>query len=211
MIIAPSILSADFGNLAHSIEKVKMAEWLHVDVMDGHFVPNITIGPVVVSGLRKYTSQVLDVHLMISDPLKYAEVFARAGSDRITFHAEAVEDAKAVIKKLRELHVEVGISVKPNTPVDTIDELLPHIDQVLVMSVEPGFGGQAFMESALEKIKWLSKQKKILKNEILIAVDGGINEKTGYLCYQAGVDVLIAGSYIFGAVNPEEKIQSLRW
>jgi ribulose-phosphate 3-epimerase len=210
MIVAPSILSADFSNLEQSLALVKSTKWLHVDVMDGHFVPNITIGPLVVKGVRKLTNQVLDTHLMISDPLKYAEAYIKAGSDRITFHIEAVDDVFEVINHIKQLNAKVGLSIKPNTSVDTIKEYLPFIDQVLVMSVEPGFGGQTFMESALPKIKELDDLRKSLANEVLIVVDGGINETTGKLCLEAGADVLVAGSYVFNSPTPPERIDSLR-
>ena len=210
MIVAPSILSADFGNLEESFKKVASSEWLHVDVMDGHFVPNISIGPVVIKGLRKYTKQVLDTHLMISDPEKYVEEFVKAGSDRITFHIETVENPYGLIEKIKELNVQVGISIKPGTSVDSVRELIPLIDQVLVMSVEPGFGGQAFMPSAIDKIKELSELRKLWNPELLIVVDGGINDTTGKQCKEAGADVLVAGSYVFNSETPEERIQSLR-
>ena len=210
MIIAPSILSADFGNLERSIHSVQDAEWLHVDVMDGHFVPNITIGPVVISGLRRYTKQVLDVHLMIEQPMKYIDAFLKAGSDRITFHIEATDNPLEVINYIKGKNKKVGLSIKPNTPVDAIKEYLPYIDQVLVMSVEPGFGGQSFMESSLSKIHEVSTLKNAINPELLIAVDGGINEITGNQCKNAGADVLIAGSYIFKSEHPEQKIESLR-
>lgn len=210
MIIAPSILSADFGNLQESIKKVSNASWLHVDVMDGHFVPNISIGPVVIKGLRNYTKQVLDTHLMISDPLKYAKAFIDAGSDRITFHIEAVKDPYEMIEYLRNFGIEVGISIKPNTEVSVIEPLLPLIDQVLVMSVEPGFGGQSFMYDALDKIILISTLRDSLSNELMIVVDGGINDETGLLCKEAGADVLVAGSYIFNSNNPAERVDSLK-
>lgn len=210
MKIAPSILSADFGNLEKSLDLVKDAEWLHVDVMDGHFVPNITIGPVVIKGLRDYTDQVLDTHLMISDPAKYLESFIKAGSDRITFHIEATNDPISVINLIKEFGAKVGISIKPKTKVDTLIKLIPLIDQVLVMSVEPGFGGQKFMKNALDKIEALSKLKEKYNKDLLIVVDGGINGKTGNMCKLAGADVLVAGSYVFGSKDPAARIESLR-
>ncbi len=210
MKIAPSILSADFGNLEKSIKLVKDAEWLHVDVMDGHFVPNITIGPIVVKGLRGYTKQVLDTHLMISDPNKYLLNFIKAGSDRITFHIEATDDPIGIIDKIRKHGAKVGISIKPNTSVDTIADLIPLIDQVLVMSVEPGFGGQSFMTNSLDKIQAISALRDKLNKDLLIVVDGGINQDTGALCKTAGANVLVAGSYIFNSDNPSERIKTLR-
>jgi len=210
MIVAPSILSADFGNLKDSIKKVEETKWLHVDVMDGHFVPNISIGPLVVKGLRQYTSQILDTHLMISDPLKYAKEFVAAGSDRITFHIETVKNPLELINVLRDLNVKVGISIKPQTKVAEIIDLLPLIDQVLVMSVEPGFGGQKFIDSALDKIKLLSDLRKIHNPDLVIVVDGGINETTGKLCKDMGADVLVAGSYVFNSDDPKKRIASLK-
>jgi ribulose-phosphate 3-epimerase len=210
MIIAPSILSADFGNLEKSIETVKSAKWLHVDVMDGHFVPNISIGPVVIKGLRNYTNQILDTHLMISDPAKYAIEFIKAGSDRITFHIEATSDPKAVINLIREHGAKVGLSVKPNTEISAIADLIPLIDQVLVMSVEPGFGGQKFMSNSLDKIRELDILRKKLNMYLLIVVDGGINEKTASMCKEAGADVLVAGSYIFNSNYPLARMEQLK-
>jgi len=210
MKIAPSILSADFGNLEKSISLVKDAEWLHVDVMDGHFVPNITIGPVVVKGLRHYTTQVLDTHLMISDPAKYLKSFITAGSDRITFHIETTSEPLKIIEMIRELGANVGISIKPNTSVDTISKYISLIDQVLVMSVEPGFGGQQFMANSLLKIKEISLLKNKYNKDLLIVVDGGINQETAALCKEAGADVLVAGSYVFNSDNPSDRIRKLR-
>ena len=210
MKIAPSILSADFGNLEKSIKLVKDAEWLHVDVMDGHFVPNITIGPVVVKGLRDYTTQVLDTHLMISEPAKYLESFIAAGSDRITFHIESTNDPLSVIDLIRKSGAKVGISIKPNTSVSTISKYISLIDQVLVMSVEPGFGGQKFMVNSLVKIKEISDLRDRYNKDLLIVVDGGINQDTALLCKEAGADVLVAGSYVFNSDNPGDRIRTLR-
>ncbi len=209
MIVAPSILSADFGDLKTSLDLVKEAKWIHVDVMDGHFVPNISIGPVVVKGIRPYTKQVLDTHLMISQPLKYAKEFVKAGSDRITFHYEAVHDPLKTIMELRQLDVPIGISIKPATDVKNLLTILEYVDLVLVMSVEPGFGGQAFMPETIDKIKELKTLKKVIKNNYLIEVDGGINKETGKLCMAAGADVLVAGSFIFNDPNPSDRIQEL--
>lgn len=210
MIIAPSILSADFGNLAKSVALLKDAEWLHVDVMDGHFVPNISIGPLVVKGLRPYTSQVLDTHLMISDANKYIPQFIEAGSDRITFHIEAVEDPTVTIKLIRKHGAKVGISIKPNTPVSEIAKWIPFIDQILVMSVEPGFGGQEFMMNSTLKMMEISQLRDKLNKELLIVVDGGINNITAKFCKEAGANVLVAGSYIFNSDNPVERMESLK-
>lgn len=210
MIVAPSVLSADFGNLQESIKLVSSAKWLHVDVMDGHFVPNISLGPVVVKGLRNVTNQILDTHLMITNPLDYAAQYVKAGSDRITFHVETVDEPLETIYAIQKLNVPVGISIKPNTSIEAIMDYLPFIDQVLVMSVEPGFGGQKFKESALSKIKELSVLRGALGLSFLIVVDGGINDVTGKMCVNNGADVLVAGSYVFNSENPEERIKSLR-
>lgn len=210
MIIAPSILSADFGKLSDSVALVKEAKWLHVDVMDGHFVPNISIGPLVVKGLRPYTNQVLDTHLMISEPNKYIPQFIKAGSDRITFHIEAVEDPTHTIKLIRDHGAKVGISLKPSTPVSAIAKWIPFIDQILVMSVEPGFGGQKFIMNSTLKIMEIDSLRKNLNKDLLIVVDGGINSITAKFCKEAGADVLVAGSYIFNSENPLERMNTLR-
>ena len=203
--ISPSILSADFGSLNEEIATVeKYSDYIHIDVMDGHFVPNITIGACVVWGIK--TRLPLDVHLMIDNPEKYLEEFKEAGAKILTVHFEACKNLKEVLKRIKELGMKAGVSIKPKTNVEVLKPILPYADWVLVMSVEPGFGGQQFMENSLEKIKWLRKNAPKLD----IAVDGGINEKTAKLCVKAGANVLIAGSYIFKAQNRKKAVESLR-
>ena len=207
--IAPSILSADFSSLAAELKKVQRAgaELIHIDVMDGHFVPNITIGPVVVKYIRRSTSLPLDVHLMIENPAKYIGAFVNAGSDMITVHIETVnlKELAAIARGLSKSGVKLGISLNPATPLSRIKKALPLVDFVLVMSVNPGFGGQAFIPGALKKIKEL---RAIFKKDI--AVDGGINNINAKLVRNAGANVLAAGSYIFGAKNTKQAIDSLR-
>lgn len=209
--LSPSILSADFGNLNKDMETLVRTncEFVHFDVMDGHFVPNISFGAMVLKAINKFDI-IYDVHLMITDPMKYAKDFAAAGANYITFHYEAVDNQLEVINYLKSLGVKVGISIKPNTDVRVLDDLLNLVDLVLVMSVEPGFGGQKFMPSSLEKIKYL-KNKKVDNNyKYLIEVDGGINLDTAKLTVDAGVDVLVAGSYVFNSKDIDETIKGLR-
>lgn len=201
-IISPSILSLDFTQLNTQMEAVNasQAQWLHYDVMDGHFVPNLTFGPDILKAFRKLTDCELDVHLMITDPETYAPVFIEAGAQWLTFHYEAMENAEAcrkLAKQLRQWGVKPGISIKPKTPVEVLKDLWQDFDLVLVMSVEPGFGGQQFDSSALEKIAQLRAWAQAENVDLRIEVDGGINAETGKLCTQAGADVLVAGSYIF--------------
>ncbi|MDD5097567.1 MAG: ribulose-phosphate 3-epimerase [Candidatus Omnitrophica bacterium] len=207
--IAPSILSADFSCLASELKKVERAgaDLIHVDVMDGHFVPNITIGPVVVKFIRKSTKLPLDVHLMIENPQKYVGAFVNAGSNMITVHIETVslKQLADIGKGLKRHGVKLGISLNPQTPLAKIKKALPLVDFVLVMSVNPGFGGQAFIPSALSKIKQL---RLIFKKDI--AVDGGINNITAKQVKLAGANILAAGSYIFSAKNTKQAIDSLR-
>ncbi|MBO7086543.1 MAG: ribulose-phosphate 3-epimerase [Bacilli bacterium] len=208
--VAPSILSANFNNLIEEIKSVDNAKYLHIDVMDGKFVPNITIGPLVMKNFKKEINNiVMDVHLMIADPVKYAPDFVKAGADIITFHYEAVKYAEPAIDAIRELGVKVGISIKPLTDINVLDDLLDKVDLILIMSVEPGFGGQAFIPSALDKIKYLADKRKHNGYNYLIEVDGGINKETAKQCIEAGVDILVAGSYIFSSNNRKALIEEI--
>ena len=211
-IIAPSILSADFSNLARDIDAAAKAgaDWAHIDVMDGHFVPNITIGAPVVKSLKKATKLPLDVHLMITDPQKYWKDFQKAGADIIVFHIEAVKNAKELVEEIKASGIKAGISIKPKTPVSEIKALLPILDLVLVMTVEPGFGGQDFMEDMLPKISDLRKIIDDNKCNCIIEVDGGINGDTAKLCIKAGANALVSGNYIFSAVDIKKAIESLK-
>lgn len=206
MQIAPSILSSDFARLKEEIESIKNCDMVHIDVMDGHFVPNLTFGAPVVKCIRQYTDLFFDCHLMISDPLKYAKDFAKAGADLITFHYESDNDPKEVIEEIKRLGCKVGISVKPKTPVEDIYPFLDDVDLVLIMSVEPGFGGQSFMPEVLEKVVKLKK----LNKKFVVQIDGGIDDKTILQAKEAGVDICVAGSYIFKQKNRIETIKKLK-
>ena len=215
-IIAPSILSADFNDLFSEIKKVEDAgaEYLHFDVMDGHFVPNISFGQPVLKSIAKSHKMVNDVHIMISDPFKYAPEFIKAGADILTFHYEACENDNEVFQIIDLIHdygAKAGLSIKPDTPIEKVFPFLYSLDLVLIMSVEPGFGGQSFMPEALSKIVRLRNYIEVnnIKN-VLIEVDGGINKETADLVKLAGVDIIVAGSYIFGHDDIKERIDSLR-
>lgn len=207
-IISPSILSADFGNMERDIAMLDRSEaaWIHCDVMDGLFVPNISFGFPVLKAVRKATRKVLDVHLMIADPIRYVKRFVEAGADIVTFHYEAATDIGACIDAIRAAGAKVGISIKPKTDVCVLDEWLPKVDLVLVMSVEPGFGGQSFIDGSLERIAAIRKAADECDAKCLIEVDGGISTANAAAVFGAGADVLVAGSAIFGAENPEAEI-----
>lgn len=210
MIIAPSVLSMDYSKMLHQIQEIELsaAKWLHVDIMDGHFVPNLSFGPEIVAQLRKHSKLFFDVHIMVSHPEFFAPVFIDAGADLITFHIEASQDPKALIQAIKNKGRKVGLSLKPQTKLETIFPYLKDIDLVLVMSVEPGFGGQSFMEEALPRIESIKTELRRIESNALIEVDGGINAESAKLCLNAGVDVLVAGSYIFKG-NIQENIQTL--
>lgn len=212
--VAPSILAANFNNLYDEVKSVESADYLHVDVMDGHFVPNISLGTCVYKGLKNKVDLVFDVHLMISDPRKYALDFIKAGADILTFHYEALNSKKEIIELIDFIHqnnTKVGISIKPNTKVEVLNEYLEKLDLVLVMSVEPGFGGQSFIPSALDKIKYLKNLKNNNSNlKYEIEVDGGINKDTSKLCVEAGVEVLVAGTYIYNNQNRKQLIEEMQ-
>lgn len=209
-VVAPSILSANFANLEQDVRAAEKAgaDWIHVDVMDGHFVPNLTIGPVVVEHLRKITSLPLDVHLMIEHPDRYLDAFRKAGADIISVHQEACVHLQRTLHAIRESGAKAGVVLNPATPPHTIEYVLDDADLVLVMSVNPGFGGQEFLDSSLQKIRTLKEM--IGHRKIFLEVDGGITEQTGLRVMKAGANVLVAGSYIFGAARPAERIQILK-
>lgn len=214
MILAPSILSLDYTKFLEQLSVINdNCKWIHFDVMDGHFVPNISFGPDIFKAFRVNSSLYMDVHLMVSNPKKIGDMFIKTGADGITFHFEAVDniyDCLDTIAYFKSKHVKVGISIKPDTDVQMLAPVLKYVDLVLVMSVEPGFGGQKFMESALDKIKYLDAYRKYNELSYLIEVDGGINDKNIYKVKEAGCDVAVAGSFIFkGDIEANIKSVSL--
>jgi len=212
--VAPSILAADFNNLEEEISLIDKAgcDYIHCDIMDGHFVPNISFGPEIVKLIRPITKKILDVHLMVNPVLPYIRKFADAGADIISFHIEADDDPSEIIKRIKKFNIKSGIAIKPNTSIDSIKNIINDIDLILIMTVEPGFGGQKFIDLQLSKIDEVKKLIKKMSLDIEIEVDGGINSETGKSCIQAGANVLVAGSYIFKSSTSmyKDRINSLR-
>lgn len=205
--IAPSILSADFSRLGEHIAQIERhVKILHLDIMDGHFVPNLSFGPVVVKKIRPHSDLFFDAHLMISDPAKYAPEFVKAGADGITFHLEAVSDPREMIKQLRDLGVSVGISIKPGTSVSALEPVVADVDMVLLMTVEPGFGGQSFLPRSPERAEEI---RKMLRSNQRLEVDGGIDAITSPVIVAAGADTLVAGNAVFGQDSPAEAVKEI--
>ncbi|MDY0316472.1 MAG: ribulose-phosphate 3-epimerase [Acholeplasmatales bacterium] len=209
MKVATSILTADFNNLTFEIESIKSSDYIHLDVMDGHFVPNISFGAPVLKDLKGITKVPLDTHLMIDNPSQYIDDFVKIGSTYITIHVET-EDPLKTIKKIKDNGVKAGISLKPGTPIDTLFSLLPWVDLVLVMTVEPGFGGQSFMLDQMDKVKILDALRKKHNYNYVIEIDGGVNDKTISMVHGTGVDIVVSGSYILNQKDREKAILSLK-
>lgn len=210
-IIAPSVLSADFLHLGRDIEMLNQsqAEWIHLDIMDGLFVPNISFGLPVVQAIRKATTKTLDVHLMIEQPERYITAFANAGADILTLHYEASRHLHRAMQQIRDAGMKAGVVLNPHTPVELLQDLLPYLDLVLLMSVNPGFGGQKFIPQILDKTVRLKKMIEKRGLDVLIEVDGGVNAETARKLFDAGADALVAGSYVFGSDDPQQTIQQL--
>lgn len=211
-IIAPSLLSADFLNLGRDVEMVNNSEadWFHLDIMDGVFVPNLSYGLPVVDHINKAAKKPLDVHLMIIDPDRYVENFKKAGADILTVHYEACTHLHRTIQNIKSHGMKAGVSLNPHTPVSVLEDIIHDIDVVLLMSVNPGFGGQSFVEHTVNKIKKLKTMVDENGNNVIIEIDGGVNIETGKLLVEAGADALVAGSFVFGSENPTQTIKDLK-
>lgn len=212
ILIAPSVLAADFANLQRDIEMINnsQADWFHIDVMDGHFVPNISYGMPVIEAIKKYATKPLDVHLMIEKPERYIEIFKQVGADIITVHYEATVHLHRTLRQIKDVGCKAGVVLNLSTPVSVLEDILPDCYMVLLMSINPGFGGQKFEEVTIDKVKKLRKMIDDRGLATLIEIDGGVNQETGQRLINAGANVLVAGSYVFGNANPVEVISSLK-